>query len=106
VVATDRGVLQVHSFEASTGRLVPATDRAHGTTTCAIDPRGAWVWWFDDTDGDEFGRWRRQPFGSPPGQGVQDPVSLPDAYPAGLLLARDGTAVVGRTDDRGTTVHQ
>ncbi|MCK6212512.1 prolyl oligopeptidase family serine peptidase [Georgenia sp. EYE_87] len=106
VVATDRGVLQVHSFEASTGRLVPATDRAQGTTTCAIDPRGAWVWWFDDTDGDEFGRWRRQPFGSPPGQGVQDPVSLPDAYPAGLLLARDGTAVVGRTDDRGTTVHQ
>ncbi|MDD9206238.1 prolyl oligopeptidase family serine peptidase, partial [Georgenia sp. 10Sc9-8] len=50
--------------------------------------------------------WRRQPFGSPPGQGVETPVALPPSYPAGLLLARDGTAVVGRTDEGGTTVHQ
>ncbi|TRW43511.1 prolyl oligopeptidase family serine peptidase [Georgenia yuyongxinii] len=106
VVATARGVLQVHSWDARTGRLVQATDRPEGTTLATIDPRGNWVWWFDDTAGDEFGRWRRQPFGSPPGHGVQDPIPLPDAYPAGLLLARDGTAVVGRSSEQGTTIHQ
>ncbi|MPV37376.1 S9 family peptidase [Georgenia subflava] len=106
VVATNRGVLQVHSFEVGTGRLIPLTDRAQGTTECTIDPHGQWVWWFDDTDGDEWGRWRRQPFGSPPGHAVQDPIDLPDSYPAGLLLARDGTAVVGRIDEHGTTIHQ
>ncbi|WP_127128105.1 prolyl oligopeptidase family serine peptidase [Georgenia sp. SYP-B2076] len=105
VIATSRGVLQVHSWDARTGRLTLATDRREGTTTATIDPHGEWLWWFDDTDGDEFGRWRRQPFGSPPGQGVQDPVALPDAYPAGLLLTRDGTAVVGRSDAHGTTIH-
>ncbi|MFH5824992.1 prolyl oligopeptidase family serine peptidase [Georgenia sp. AZ-5] len=106
VVATARGVLEVHSWDRRTGRLVQATDRPQGTTLCTIDPLGAWVWWFDDTAGDEFGRWRRQPFGAPPGEGVQDPVALPDAYPAGLLLTRDGTAVVGRTTDLGTEIHQ
>ena len=106
VVATSRGVLQAHSWDVRTGHLVLATDRPQGTTMATIDPHGEWVWWFDDTDGDEFGRWRRQPFGSPPSEGVQDPIALPDAYPAGLLLARDGTAVVGRSDDAGTTIHQ
>ncbi|UNX55221.1 prolyl oligopeptidase family serine peptidase [Georgenia sp. TF02-10] len=106
VVATHDGVLQVHSWDRAAGRLVVATDRPQGTTTATIDPHGAWLWWFDDTDGDEFGRWRRQPFGSPPGRGVADPIRLPDAYDAGLLLARDGTAVVGRTDATGTWIHQ
>ncbi|MHB1064968.1 MAG: alpha/beta hydrolase family protein [Georgenia sp.] len=106
VVATARGVLQVHSWDAGTGRLVQATDRAQGTTECTIDPHGRWIWWFDDTDGDEFGRWRRQRFGTPPGHDLDDPIDLPDAYPSGLLLARDGTAVVGRTTDTGTTIHQ
>lgn len=106
VVATAHGVLQVHSWDADARRLVQATDRAQGITECTIDPHGRWIWWFDDTDGDEFGRWRRQRFGSPPGHGVEDPLDLPDAYPAGLLLARDGTAVVGRTTDAGTTIHQ
>jgi dipeptidyl aminopeptidase/acylaminoacyl peptidase len=106
VVATHRGILQVHSWDVTTGRLVVATDRDQGTTECAIDPYGTWVWWFDDTAGDEWGRWRRQPFGSPPGHGVETPVDLPEAYDAGLLLARDGTVVVGRTDERGTHVHQ
>ncbi|MDD9205209.1 S9 family peptidase, partial [Georgenia sp. 10Sc9-8] len=69
VVATSHGVLQVHAWEVGSRRLVQATDRPQGTTTATISPDGRWLWWFDDTDGDEFGRWRRQPFGSPPGQG-------------------------------------
>lgn len=107
VVATVDGRPQVHSWEASTGRLVPATDRPAGTTEALVDPPGNWLWWFDDTEGDEFGIWRRQPFGSPPGSPTETPVPLPPAYSAGLHLARDGTGVVGRSDpDQGTTIHQ
>ncbi len=106
VIATVDGRPQVHSWETGTGRLVAATDRPAGTTDATIDPAGRWLWWFDDTDGDEWGTWRRQPFGSPPGR-PETPLPLPPAYQAGLHLARDGTGVVGRTDpDVGTTIHQ
>ena len=107
VVATVDGRPQVHSWQASTGLLVPATDRPAGTTEATIDPPGSWLWWFDDTDGDEYGEWRRQRFGTPPGRPTEAPIPLPPAYGAGLLLARDGTGVVGRSDpEHGTTIHQ
>ena len=86
---------------------MPATDRPAGTDVATIDPSGRWLWWFDDTEGDEFGHWRRQPFGSPPSRRAETPIPLPPASPAGLLLARDGTGVLGRSDSSfGTTIHQ
>lgn len=107
VVATASGVLQVHSFDARTGRAVLATDRREGTDNATIDPLGRWIWWFDDTDGDEFGVWRRQPFGSPPRRRPETPLRFAAAYDAGLLLGADGTAVVGRSDaSYGTRIHQ
>ncbi|MEE6288761.1 prolyl oligopeptidase family serine peptidase [Georgenia sp. MJ173] len=107
VIATHRGAPQVHSWQPSIGHLLPATDRPAGTDHATIDPSGRWLWWFDDTDGDEFGHWRRQPFGSPPSRRAETPIPLPPASPAGLLLAHDGTAVIGRTDTPdGTTIHQ
>lgn len=107
VVATAGGVLQVHSFDAAKGRLTLATDRPEGTDTATIDPYGRWIWWFDDSDGDEYGVWRRQPFGSPPRRRPETPIRLPAAYDAGLLLGADGTAVVGRSDESyGTRIHQ
>ncbi|MEE6273933.1 prolyl oligopeptidase family serine peptidase [Georgenia sp. MJ206] len=107
VVASAHGVLQVHSWDVATGRLVQATDRPAGTTLATIDPAGQWLWWFDDTDGDEYGVWRRQPFASPPSRRPETPIALPASYPSGLLLARDGTGVIGRSDEGyGTTIHQ
>lgn len=106
VVMTDEGRLQVHSWTPSSGRAIVATDRAAGTTLATIDPSGDWVWWFDDSDGDEHGTWRRQPFGSTPGRRVETPIDLPPAYPRGLLLNRDGTAIIGRGDaSYGTQIH-
>lgn len=106
VVMTDDGRLQVHSWTPSTGRPVPATARAQGTTLATIDPGGNWLWWFDDTDGDEHGVWRRQPFGSTPARRYETPIDLPASYPRGLLLGRDGTAVIGRGDaSYGTQIH-
>ena len=106
VVATAGGVLEVHSWDRGTGALTRATDRKEGTSGATIDPSGAWLWWFDDGDGDEHGVWRRQPFGSGPGEGVEDATGLAAAYSAGLALGRGGLAVVGRADDGyGTQIH-
>jgi len=105
VNATVAGVLEVHSFDVTSGELHRLTDRPEGTSSATIDDSGEFVWWFDDTAGDEYGVWRRQPFGSAPGEGVQDPLGLPAAYPAGLSLGRSGVVVVGsQDDDYGTRI--
>ena len=105
VVASADGVLEVHSWDRSTGALTRATRRKEGTAGGAVDPSGDWIWWFDDGDGDEFGVWRRQPFGS--GPGTHTPATdLEAAYPAGLALGRGGLTIVGRADDSyGTRIH-
>jgi dienelactone hydrolase len=106
VVATSAGVIEAHSWDAATGALTRATARPEGTSHAAIDPSGEWLWWFDDVAGNEHGVWRRQPFGSGPGQAVQDATDLPAAYPAGLALGRGGLAIVGRNDEGyGTQLH-
>jgi hypothetical protein len=105
VVATTGGVIEAHSWERG-GPLIQATARKEGTSHATIDPTGEWLWWFDDADGDEYGIWRRQPFGSSPDTLTEDATDLPAAYPAGLALGRDGLAVVGRGDDGyGTEIH-
>ncbi|MCC9311841.1 prolyl oligopeptidase family serine peptidase [Kitasatospora sp. RB6PN24] len=103
-VSNATGTYQVYAWDRATGSHRQVTDRPHGTTDAALSPDGAWVWWFDDTDGDEFGIWRRQPFEG----GADEPAvpGLAPSYEAGLALGRDGTAVVGRsTDEDGTTLH-
>ena len=69
-------------------------------------PTARKLWWFDDTDGDEFGSWRVQPFGSGPRIGAAAPAmpTVPAGYPAGLEV---GTSVVlvGFSDDDGTRIH-
>lgn len=105
VVATSGGVLEVHSWDRRAGTLVRATARKEGTSEAAIDPSGQWLWWFADTDGDEFGVWRRQPFGSRPVDAPDvDATALAPGYPAGLAIGHGGLAVVGRTDDDGTEI--
>jgi dienelactone hydrolase len=106
VVATSAGVIEAHSWDAATGALTRATARPEGTSHAAIDPSGEWLWWFDDVAGNEHGVWRRQPFGSGPGEAVLEATDLDAAYPAGLALGRDGLAIVGRNDEGyGTQLH-
>ncbi|MFG2124999.1 prolyl oligopeptidase family serine peptidase [Streptomyces sp. NPDC048710] len=104
-VSNATGTYELYAWDRATGEQRQATDRPNGTTDGVLSPDGAWIWWFDDKDGDEFGIWRRQPF-----TGGADETAVPGlepSYPAGLGLARDGrTAVVGRsTDEDGTTIH-
>ncbi|MCM3266666.1 prolyl oligopeptidase family serine peptidase [Streptomyces thermoviolaceus] len=104
-VSNATGTYELYAWDRATGEQRQATDRPNGTTDGTLSPDGAWIWWFDDKDGDEFGIWRRQPFTGGPDEPAVP--GLEPSYPAGLALGRDGrTAVVGRsTDEDGTTIH-
>ncbi|MFI0816763.1 prolyl oligopeptidase family serine peptidase [Streptomyces sp. NPDC021098] len=121
-VSNATGTYELYAWDRATGAQRQVTDRPNGTTDGVLTPDGRWIWWFSDTDGDEFGVWLRQPFdgggsGVGDGSGGQGAGGVPGAdepaapglepsYPAGLALGRDGTAVVGRsTDEEGSTIH-
>ncbi|WP_419996289.1 S9 family peptidase [Streptomyces boninensis] len=106
-VSNVTGTFELYAWDRATGEQRQATDRPNGTTDGTLTPDGEWIWWFSDTDGDEFGVWLRQPFaGATAGQDQPATPGLEASYPAGLALGRDGTAVVGRsTDDEGTSIH-
>ncbi|WP_405778410.1 prolyl oligopeptidase family serine peptidase [Streptomyces sp. NBC_00859] len=109
-VSNATGTYELYAWDRASGEQRQATDRpggtpsGGGTTDGTLSPDGEWLWWFNDTDGDEFGTWMRQPFRG----GPDEPAApgLEPSYPAGLGIGRDGTAVVGRsTDEDGSTVH-
>ncbi|MDT0266972.1 prolyl oligopeptidase family serine peptidase [Streptomyces sp. DSM 44915] len=103
-ISNATGTFELYAWDRGTGQRRQATDRPNGTVSGRLSPDGEWIWWFDDTDGDEFGVWRRQPF-----HGGPDEPAVPGlaaGYPSGLALGRDGTVVVGRdTEEHGTTLH-
>lgn len=103
-VSNATGTFELYAWDRATGRQRQATDRPNGTTDGTLSPDGEWIWWFSDTDGDEFGVWMRQPFAG----GPDEPATpgLAPSYPSGLAISRDGTSIVGRsTDDEGSTIH-
>ncbi|MFF3062492.1 S9 family peptidase [Streptomyces sp. NPDC057909] len=109
-VSNATGTYELYAWDRSTGEQRQVTDRPNGTTDGILTPDGETIWWFNDTDGDEFGVWMRQPFhgGNGSGRAADEPAApgLEPSYPAGLAIGRDGTAVVGRsTDEDGTTIH-
>lgn len=103
-VSNATGTFELYAWDRASGTQRQATDRPHGTTDGTLSPDGQWIWWFSDTDGDEFGIWMRQPFTG----GPDEPAApgLDPSYPGGLAIDRDGTAVIGRsTDEDGSTLH-
>ncbi|WP_084725046.1 S9 family peptidase [Streptacidiphilus melanogenes] len=110
-VSNATGTYEIYAWDRADGTQRRVTDRPNGTTEGTLTPDGEWIWWFDDTDGDEFGVWRRQPFAQPAdiAADAPDPEAVPGlapSYPAGLALGRRGEAVVGRsTDEDGSTLH-
>ncbi|MFH8616810.1 S9 family peptidase [Streptomyces sp. NPDC017979] len=103
-VSNATGTFELYAWDRATGEQRQVTDRPNGTTDGVLAPDGASIWWFSDTDGDEFGIWLRQPFGGGPDEPAAE--GLAPSYPAGLAIGRQGVAVVGRsTDEHGTTIH-
>ncbi|GDY30700.1 peptide hydrolase [Gandjariella thermophila] len=96
---------EVYAWDRFTDTHRQLTDRPNGTSHATVSPDGERVWWFDDTDGDEFGIWRSESFAGPPA-GAAAAHAVPGArpgYPAGVELGRS-LAVVGASTDDGTTI--
>ncbi|AEA22643.1 prolyl oligopeptidase family serine peptidase [Pseudonocardia benzenivorans] len=99
--SNEGGTTEVHTWDRATGLHRQVTSRAAGTHTATLPPDGEHVWWFDDTDGDEFGRWVAEPFaGLPAGERPADALpGVEDGYPAGLEIGRTLVAAGTSTDD-------
>ncbi|MEV0408963.1 prolyl oligopeptidase family serine peptidase [Actinoallomurus sp. NPDC050550] len=97
------GTWEIYTWDRTTDERRQVTDRPNGTWIGGIDPTGEWIWWFADTDGDEFGVWRRQRFGG--GEDAPAVPALEPSYPAGLAVGSSGLAVIARSTDGGTTIH-
>lgn len=98
------GTVEVYAWAPGTAPR-QLTERANGTSIATIVPDGSDVWWFADTDGDEFGGWHRQPWDAP-GASRSSPAvpGIPSAYPAGLAFADDGRFAVGGSGGGGSTL--
>ena len=67
-----------------------------------ISPDGQSVWWFDDTDGDELGKWIIDDFHG--NSRLPAAEGLGAGYSTGLSIGRS-MAVLGRSDDDGTSIY-
>jgi dipeptidyl aminopeptidase/acylaminoacyl peptidase len=99
------GVWETYAWDRVTGTHRQVTDRPNGTYTSTISPDGEYIWWFNDTDGNEFGSWVREPFAGRPAAEEPAPAiaDVPAGYPAGVEIGKN-TAAIGISNDDGTTV--
>ncbi|HEU5111602.1 MAG TPA: hypothetical protein VFT95_23940, partial [Micromonosporaceae bacterium] len=99
------GVWEVYAWDRATDIHRQVTDRPNGTLHAAITPDGERLWWFADTDGDEFGSWVCEPFAGRPADSEAGPAvaGVTPGYPAGLAVGHEATAIGVSTDD-GTTI--
>ncbi|MCW2635736.1 MAG: Dipeptidyl aminopeptidase/acylaminoacyl peptidase [Blastococcus sp.] len=91
------GVVEQYAWDRETATHRQVTDRPNGTLIGTLSPDGETIWWFADSDGDEFGVWRTQPFGGGPDTDAVPEVEA--AYPAGLEVGRTAVAIGRSTDD-------
>jgi dipeptidyl aminopeptidase/acylaminoacyl peptidase len=101
-VSNAGGSFELYGWDRSTDSHRQVTSRAFGTTDGQLSPDGAWIWWFDDSAGDEFGSWKRQPFGGGPDEPAAPEVA--EGYSAGCEIGRE-LSVVGTSTDDGTTIY-
>lgn len=107
------GKFEVYAWDCRTGEKRQVTDRTEGTgyrVPSRLDPRGEWIWWFDDEKGNELGRWVREPWSG----GTRETIApqLAPAYSSRIAIHSGGPAraerfaVIGRSrSDEGTTVY-
>ena len=99
------GTWEIYTWDRATGLRRQVTARPAGTHAATVSRDGEQVWWFNDTDGDEFGHWVAEPFGGRPDDWAPTPA-VPDTtagYPAGLELGKRLVAIASSTDE-GTTI--
>ena len=107
------GKFEVYAWDQRTGERRQVTDRAEGTgyrVSSRLDPRGDWIWWFDDEKGNELGRWVREPWQGGPRETIAP--QLAPAYSGRIAIHSGGAAidrrfaVIGRSrSEEGTSVY-
>jgi dienelactone hydrolase len=101
------GVWEIYAWDRTAGTHRQVTDRPNGTHSSALPPDGQRIWWFADTDGDEFGHWVSEPFVPGSEAAAAGPVpaveGVPDGYPAGLEIGTSMVAV-GTASDGGSAI--
>ncbi|SDQ97077.1 S9 family peptidase [Actinopolyspora saharensis] len=103
-VSNVSGTWELYAWDRSADTHRQVTDRSNGTFHGTLSADGTRVWWFDDTDGDEFGTWKSEPFDEREAAGAENPLPTTHAgYPAGLELGSRVIALGMSTDD-GVTV--
>ncbi|MDV6011328.1 S9 family peptidase [Haloechinothrix sp. LS1_15] len=103
-VSNASGVWEVYAWNRTTGEHRKVTDRPNGTVIATLPPDGTSIWWFNDTDGDEFGSWVCEPFHATGEKASRALVEVPDGYPAGLELGRTLVAA-GVSTDAGSSLY-
>jgi acetyl esterase/lipase len=100
------GRRELFAWDRATGTHRQVTDRRNGTRSGSIDPAGEWIWWFSDTDGDEWGGWLREPFAGRGNGTAPEPAlpGVPAGYRGGLAIGRT-RAIAGVTTGSGSTVY-
>ncbi|GAA3559296.1 prolyl oligopeptidase family serine peptidase [Amycolatopsis ultiminotia] len=98
-VSNASGVWEVYAWDRATDSHRRVTDRPNGTLHATPAPDGSAIWWFDDTDGDEFGSWRSQAFDSDSSTASKALPDIHDGYPAGLEIGTRVIAAGVSTDD-------
>ncbi len=95
------GTVELYAWDRATDTHRQVTDRPNGTLSGSLSADGEDIWWFSDSDGDEWGRWMVQPFAS----GADQPAAagVEPAYSAGLDIGTR-VAVIGRSTDDGTQI--
>lgn len=106
-VSNTSGVWEVYAWDRASDVHRRVTDRPNGTLHATLTADGKSIWWFDDTDGDEFGSWVAEPFAADdqakPAKALPD---VPDGYPAGLEIGHRVIAIGVSTDDGSTLYAQ
>ncbi|WP_344126206.1 S9 family peptidase [Saccharopolyspora halophila] len=100
-VSNFSGTWELYAWDRDSDEHRQVTDRPQGTFHGTLSTDGERVWWFDDTDGDEFGSWKVEPFEG--GEATEAVPGTHAGYPAGLELGRSVLGLGMSTDD-GLTV--
>src|SRR5829696_5392104 len=96
------GSWQVHAWDRAADRHRQVSDHPTGVVAAGLTPDGARVVWFEDSKGDEVGRWLQQPFEG--GEAAPLVADAEPAWSAGLALGPKGRVAVGLAGRDGFSV--
>lgn len=100
------GKFEVYAWDRRTGERRQVTDRSEGTgyrVSSKLDPRGEFIWWFDDEKGNELGRWVREPWNG--GERVTIAADLAPAYSGRIAIAERFAVIARSRSDEGSSVY-